>query len=191
MNTLGIPKNYRGIFLTSITAKVYNVQLLIHIEPEIKKILWKNQNSFRRNRSTTSQILTVCRILEDVSAKNNTKIKVRSPDGDNEFFDIVSGVLEEDAYPINLFIICLDSVPRTSIDLIKENGFILKATSGRYFAETITYFDYAGNIALLTKNLLKPNVCIIVSSRHQEALVSTRIRTKWSTCVLIKATFLL
>ena len=30
----------------------------------------KNQNDFQRNRSTTSQILTIRRILEDVRAKN-------------------------------------------------------------------------------------------------------------------------
>ena len=39
------------------------------IEPKIEKILWKKQNIFRRNRSTTSQFLTIRRIL-DVRAKN-------------------------------------------------------------------------------------------------------------------------
>ena len=33
-------------------------------------ILRKNQNGFRRNRSMTSQILTICRILEGEHAKN-------------------------------------------------------------------------------------------------------------------------
>ena len=37
---------------------------------EIDNILRKNQNGFRRNRSTTSQILTIRRILEGVRAKN-------------------------------------------------------------------------------------------------------------------------
>ncbi len=40
------------------------------IEPKIDNILRKNQNGFRRNRSTTSQILTIRRILEGVRAKN-------------------------------------------------------------------------------------------------------------------------
>ena len=110
------------------------------IEPKIDNILRKNQNGFRRNRSTTSQILTIRRILEGVRAKNlqatllfvdftkafdsihrgkmeliplayglpketvaaimilyrNTKVKVRSPDGDTEYFDIVAGVLQGD-----------------------------------------------------------------------------------------------
>ena len=49
---LGIIKNYRGITLTSIVAKVYNALLLNRIELEIEKILRKNQNGFQRNQST-------------------------------------------------------------------------------------------------------------------------------------------
>ena len=37
---------------------------------KIENILRKNQNSFRRNRSTTSQILTISKILEGVRAKS-------------------------------------------------------------------------------------------------------------------------
>ena len=54
---LRIAKNYRGITLTSIAAKIYNALQLNHIEPKIEKILKKNQNGFRRKRSTTSQNL--------------------------------------------------------------------------------------------------------------------------------------
>ena len=60
---LGIPKNYRGIILISLAAKIYNALLRNHIERKIKKILRKNQNGFQRNRPTTSQILTIRRIL--------------------------------------------------------------------------------------------------------------------------------
>ena len=56
--------------LTSITAKICNALLLNRIELEIEKILCKIQNGFRRNRSTTSQILTISRILEGVRAIN-------------------------------------------------------------------------------------------------------------------------
>ena len=166
---LGLAKNYRGITLTSIAAKIYNALQRNRIEPKIDNILRKNQNGFRRNRSTTSQILTIRRILEGVRAKNlqatlifvdftkafdsihrgkmeqillaygipketgaaitilyrNTKVKVRSPDGDTEYFDIVAGVLQGDTLAPYLFIICLDYVLRTSIDKIKENGFEL------------------------------------------------------------------
>ena len=67
---LGLAKNYRGITLTSIAAKIYNTLLRNRIEPKIDNILRKNQNGFRRNRSTTSKILTIRRILESVQAKN-------------------------------------------------------------------------------------------------------------------------
>ena len=63
-----IAKNYRDITLTSIKANIYNALQLI--EPEFVLILRKNQNGFQRNQSIISQILTICRILEGVCAKN-------------------------------------------------------------------------------------------------------------------------
>ena len=118
-------------------------------------ILRKNQNGFLRNRSTTSQILTIRRIFEGVRTKKkkklqetllfvdftqafdsihrgkieqillayglpkktvaaitilykNTKVKVRSPDGDTEYFNIDAGVLQGVMLAPYLFIICLD-----------------------------------------------------------------------------------
>ena len=80
----------------------------------------------------------------------NTKVKVRSPDGDTHYFDIVAGVLQGDIFALYLFIICLDYVLRTSIDKIKENSFELtKKKSRRYPAKTITDADYVDDIALL------------------------------------------
>ena len=158
---LRLAKNYRGITLTSIAAKIYNALLRNRIEPKIDNILRKNQNGFRRNRSTTSQILTMRRILVGIRAKSlqatllfvdftktfdsiqkgkmeqillanclpketvaaitilyrNTKVKVRSPDGDIEYFDIVAGVLQGDT--LAPYLICLDYVLRTSIDKIR------------------------------------------------------------------------
>ena len=66
---LRLAMNYRGIKLISIAAKIYNALLCNRIEPKIYNILRKNQNGIRRNRSTTSQILTIRRILEGVRAK--------------------------------------------------------------------------------------------------------------------------
>ena len=191
---LGIAKNYRGITLTSIAAKIYNALQRNSIEPQIEKILRKNKNGFRRNWFTTSQILTIRRIL-GVRAKNivatilfvdiskafdsiyrekmdqtllanglpketvaaimmlykNTKIKVCSLDGDTDYFDIKAGVLLGHNLAPYLFIICLDCVLRTSIDLMKENGFKLaKERSRRYSAQTTTNTDYADDIALTT-----------------------------------------
>ena len=77
-------------------------------------------------------------------------MKVRSPDGDTEYFDIVAGVLQGDTLALYLFIICVDYVLRTSIDKIRNNGFELTKKRRRsYPAKTITDADYADDIALL------------------------------------------
>ena len=100
------------------------------------------------------QILLAYGLPKETVAKitilyRNTKGKVRSPDGDTEYFDIVAGVLQRDTLAPYLFIICLDYVLRTSIDKIRENGFELtKKRSRRYPAKTITDADYADDIAL-------------------------------------------
>ena len=66
------------------------------------------------------------------------------------YFDLVAGVLQGDTLAPYLFVICLDYVLRTSIDLMKENLFKLaKEKSRRYLAQTITNTDYADDIALL------------------------------------------
>ena len=80
----------------------------------------------------------------------NTKVKVRSPDGDTEYFDIVAGVLQGETLAPYHFIICLDYVLRTSTDKIKENGLELtKKRSRRYSAKTITDAYYADDITIL------------------------------------------
>ena len=84
----------------------------------------------------------------------NTKVKVRSPDGDTDYFDIVAGVLQGNILAPYLFFICLNYVLRTSIDKMKDNGFELtKERSRRYPAQTITVADYTNDIALLTNTL--------------------------------------
>ena len=80
----------------------------------------------------------------------NTKVKVRSLDGDTDYFDIVARVPQGDTLAPYLFIICLDYVLRTSIDKITENGFKLtKERSRNYSAKTITNANYTDDIALL------------------------------------------
>ena len=82
-----------------------------------------------------------------------TEVKVCSTDGDTYYFDIVAGVLPEDTLASYLFIICLDYVFRTSIDLLKENGLKqTKERSRRYPVQTITDVDYADDIALLANS---------------------------------------
>ena len=73
---LRLAKNYRGITLTSIAAKIYNALRWNCIEPKIDNILRKNQNGFRRNRSTTSQIVTIRRILKGYGQKPTGDITI-------------------------------------------------------------------------------------------------------------------
>ena len=80
----------------------------------------------------------------------NTKVKVCSPGGNTEYFDIVAGVLQGDTLATYLFIICLDYILRTSIDKIRENGFELtKKRSRRHPTKTITDADYTDDIVIL------------------------------------------
>ena len=77
-------------------------------------------------------------------------MKVRSPEGDTEYFDIVSGVLQADTLAPYIFIIRLDYVLKTSVDKIRENCFELTKKRGRrYPAKTITDAHYADEIAIL------------------------------------------
>ena len=83
----------------------------------------------------------------------NKKVKVCSPVGDTDFFDIVAGVLQENTLAPYLLIICQDNALKTLLDPMKENGFklkkIKKARSRRYPTEIITDAGHVDDIALL------------------------------------------
>ena len=64
------------------------------IQPEIEKILRKNQNSFWRNQSTISHILTIHQIIERVHAKN-LKATLLSKDFSITFNSIHRGKMEQ------------------------------------------------------------------------------------------------
>ena len=64
-----LEQNYWNITLTLIVAKIYNTLLLNCIEPEIEKILRKNQNGFQRDWPMTSQILNICWKLEGIISR--------------------------------------------------------------------------------------------------------------------------
>ena len=55
----------------------------------------------------------------------NMKAKVRSPEEDTDYFDIVAGVLQGDTFTPSQFIIWKDYVLRTSILLMEENCYKL------------------------------------------------------------------
>ena len=103
----------------------------------------------------------------------NMKINVLSRNEDTDFFNVVVGVLQGDILAPYLFLICLYNVLRTSIDLLKENGFtVKKARSRRYPAETITDADNAGDIALFANTLIQAK-SLLHRRRQHEALAST------------------
>ena len=56
----------------------------------------------------------------------NTKAMVSSPNDDMNFCDIIVGVLQGDILAPYLFILSLDYILWTSIDVIKLNGFSFK-----------------------------------------------------------------
>ena len=58
--------NYRGISLSQVASKIYNRCLLNRIRPVIDEVLRPNQNGFRQGRSTTSHILALRRIVEEL-----------------------------------------------------------------------------------------------------------------------------
>ena len=67
---LSLFKNYRGISLTAIAAKIYNKLILNRLFPALNPILRRNQNGFRKDRSTPSQILSLRRIVEEMLNAN-------------------------------------------------------------------------------------------------------------------------
>ena len=88
---LGLAKNYRGISIISIAAKIYNFLLRNRIEPKMENIFRKNQNGFSRNRSL---ILTIRRNLEGVRAKN-LKAAIVFVDFTKAFDSIHRGKMEQ------------------------------------------------------------------------------------------------
>ena len=107
------------------------------------------------NRGKMEEILIAYSIPKETVAAimilyKNTKVKVHSG-MEKHYFTIVADVLQGDTLAPYLFIICLDYMLRTSIDIMKDNGFKLaKERSRRYPAQTITDVDYANDIVLLT-----------------------------------------
>ena len=114
----------------------------------------------------------------------NTKVKVCSPDGDTEYFDIVAGVLQGDTLAPYLFIICLDYVLRTSIDKIKANGFELtKKGSRRYSAKTITDADYADDIAILANTSPNQAETLLHSLEQATAGIGLHVNAHKTECM--------
>ena len=63
------------------------------MEPKTENIIRKNPNGFEKNRSTSSQILTICRILDGARAKNQ-KATIAFVDFAKAFDSIHRGKME-------------------------------------------------------------------------------------------------
>ena len=113
----------------------------------------------------------------------NTKVKVRSPDGDAEYFDIVAGVLQGNTLASYLFIICLDYVLRTSIDKIRKRRRADKEKKQKVPpAKTITDADYADDIVILANMPNQPKHYCIVWNELPQALDFMSRHTKLNVC---------
>ena len=99
----------------------------------------------------------------------DTRSMVRSPDGDTDFFDITSCVLQGDTLTPYLFITCLDYVLRRALDSNKELGFNLHtARSKRHSDVKITDANYADDLAVLSEHLADATILL----HHQETATS-------------------
>ena len=67
----------------------------------------------------------------------NTNSMARSPAGDTDFFEVLSGLLRGYTLTPFFFILLLDYVLQTSADRLNEISFTLKKAR-RYLAKTIT-----------------------------------------------------
>ena len=106
------------------------------MEPKIVKILRKNQNGFRRNRPTTSQILTICRILEGVRAKH-LEATILSVDFSEAFDSIYREKMEQ--------ILLAHGLPKetvTAIMMLYKNTIVKVC----YSDEDTDYFDTAAGV---------------------------------------------
>ena len=90
-------------------------------------------------------------LISIIKLYENTKARVRTPDGDTELFLILAGVLQGDTF---LFVTVVDCIMRQTIaNNEKRLGFQLtRRQSRRVPAKTIIDLDFADDIALVSEN---------------------------------------
>ena len=93
-----------------IAAKIYNKLILNRLRPKIEPILRKNQNGFRPGRSTLGQILTLHRIIEEITFCNKTAALTFV-----DFSKVFDSVNREKMFEILGFY----GIPKDTIDAIK------------------------------------------------------------------------
>ena len=75
----------------------------------------------------------------------NAKEMICSRNGDIDFFDIITEIVQRDSFAPYLFIICLDYVRWPSIDLLKKR---IHAKESQEPAENFTDTDYRDNLVI-------------------------------------------
>ena len=195
-------------------AKIYKL-ILNRLTPALNTILRRNKNGSRKGRSTTGQILSIRRIVEDMLNANknftfifvdfmkafdsihrevmfevlalygipdkiiktikamytNIKSRVVPPDGETEYFDIVTSVLQGDTLAPFLFILVLDYVLHISMDAKNTKGLLLKPRRGtRHPAEHITDLDFSDDLAIIS-NTVKNAQSLIYALEEASAYV--------------------
>ena len=96
---------YIYIYIEGVRAKNFEVTILFVVfsrafDSSLIGVIEHLLLTYDFPKETVAAIMMLCK---------NTKVKVRSPDGDREYFDIGAGVLQGDTLAPYLFIICLDS----------------------------------------------------------------------------------
>ena len=97
--------NYRGLALSSCTAKVFNRLLLNRLTSQTESLLRCNQNAYRKQRSTIHSILAFRRIMEEEEARQTSACAAQldfSKAFDSVFHTSVERVLEEWRVPMTL-----------------------------------------------------------------------------------------
>ena len=98
------------------------------------------------------------------------KTIVHSSDGNTDYN--ITGIFQGDTLTPFLFIIYLDYILQTSVDLMKENIYILKRQETKDILQKLLLMQTMHMILhFLQIYLLKPNLCSIAWSKQQEALV--------------------
>ena len=109
---------------------------------------------------------------------SNTKVRVITPDGETQFFQIVAGVLQGDTLAPFLFAIVLDYIMRQVL-LGKEHlGFPLdRQRSRRHHPTIITDTDFADDIALIAEEIANAQE-LLARLEHKAGQVGLHLNTK-------------
>ena len=109
----------------------------------------------------------------------NTKAMIRLLYDDTEFFDIISGVLQDDTLISYLSIICWIMYYK------RQQSFRFKnSRNRRYSTVMITHVHSHIDLAVLVNTPVKVNHFCIFGNKKQVALASTWTKIKQRSCVL-------